>query len=85
MFADGSQCKHVADKLAISEGTAKLHLHHIYSKLNLRLRVELVTVYAAARPRLTAPAPSCRGTLRSPDFRLPQSHKRATPRNGKVA
>ena len=29
-------------KLAISEGTAKLHLHHIYSKLNLRGRVELV-------------------------------------------
>jgi two-component system, NarL family, nitrate/nitrite response regulator NarL len=42
MFADGLQCKHVADKLAISEGTAKLHLHHIYSKLNLRGRVELV-------------------------------------------
>jgi two-component system nitrate/nitrite response regulator NarL len=42
MFADGLQCKHVADKLAISEGTAKLHLHHVYSKLNLRGRVELV-------------------------------------------
>ena len=42
MFADGMQSKHVADKLSISEGTAKLHLHHIYTKLNLRGRVELV-------------------------------------------
>ena len=42
MFADGMQSKHVADKLAISEGTAKLHLHHIYSKLNVRGRVALV-------------------------------------------
>ena len=42
MFADGMQSKHVADKLSISEGTAKLHLHHIYTKLTLRGRVELV-------------------------------------------
>lgn len=28
--------------IAISDGTAKLHLHHIYTKLNLRGRVELV-------------------------------------------
>lgn len=42
MVADGLPSKHVAGKLAISEGTAKLHLHHIYSKLNLRGRVALM-------------------------------------------
>jgi DNA-binding NarL/FixJ family response regulator len=33
MVADRSASKHVAGKLAISEGTAKLRLHNIYSKL----------------------------------------------------
>jgi two-component system, NarL family, nitrate/nitrite response regulator NarL len=42
MVADGLPSKHVADKLAITEGTTKLHLHHIYSKLNVRGRVALV-------------------------------------------
>lgn len=42
MVADGLPSKHVADRLAITEGTAKLHLHHIYSKLNVRGRVALV-------------------------------------------
>ena len=42
MVADGLPSKHVAGKLAITEGTAKLHLHHIYSKLNLRGRIALI-------------------------------------------
>jgi len=42
MVADGMPSKHVAGRLAITEGTAKLHLHHIYSKLNLRGRVALM-------------------------------------------
>lgn len=42
MVADGLPSKHVAGRLAITEGTAKLHLHHIYSKLNLRGRVALM-------------------------------------------
>lgn len=42
MVADGLPSKHVAGRLAITEGTAKLHLHHIYSKLNLRGRMALV-------------------------------------------
>jgi len=33
MVADGLPSKHIADKLAITEGTAKLHLHHVYLKL----------------------------------------------------
>jgi len=42
MIADGLPNKRVADRLAITEGTAKLHLHHVYSKLNLSGRVALV-------------------------------------------
>jgi two-component system, NarL family, nitrate/nitrite response regulator NarL len=42
MVAEGLPSKHVAGTLAITEGTAKLHLHHIYSKLNLRGRVALM-------------------------------------------
>lgn len=42
MVAEGLPSKHVAGRLAITEGTAKLHLHHIYSKLNLRGRIALM-------------------------------------------
>ena len=42
MVADGMPSKHVADKLSITEGTAKLHLHHVYLKLRLGGRVALV-------------------------------------------
>jgi len=42
MVADGLPNKRVADKLSITEGTAKLHLHHVYLKLNLDGRVALV-------------------------------------------
>jgi len=41
MVADGLHTKAVARKLSITEGTAKLHLHHIYEKLNLDGRVAL--------------------------------------------
>jgi DNA-binding NarL/FixJ family response regulator len=42
MITCGFSSKVVADKLAISEGTAKLHLHHVYEKLNLDGRVALI-------------------------------------------
>jgi DNA-binding NarL/FixJ family response regulator len=41
LVADGLHTKAVARKLSITEGTAKLHLHHIYEKLNLDGRVAL--------------------------------------------
>lgn len=41
MVADGWHSKAVARKLAISEGTAKVHLHHVYEKLHLDGRVAL--------------------------------------------
>jgi len=42
MIAGGLSSKVVAKELTISEGTAKLHLHHVYEKLNLDGRVALI-------------------------------------------
>jgi two-component system, NarL family, nitrate/nitrite response regulator NarL len=42
MIASGLHNKTIADRLSIGEGTAKLHLHHIYRKLNVDGRVGLV-------------------------------------------
>jgi len=49
MVADGLPSKQVAGRLAITEGTAKLHLHHVYSKLNLHGRTALMR-YAQCNP-----------------------------------
>jgi len=42
MVASGLPSKVVANELAISEGTAKLHLHHVYEKLKLDGRFALI-------------------------------------------
>jgi DNA-binding NarL/FixJ family response regulator len=42
MIASGLRNKAVADKLSISEGTVKIHLHNIYEKLGVDGRLELV-------------------------------------------
>ncbi len=42
MVTEGWPNKKIASKLAISEGTAKLHLHHIYQKLNCPGRMALL-------------------------------------------
>ena len=42
MIASGLSSKVVANELTISEGTAKLHLHHVYEKLGLDGRVALM-------------------------------------------
>ena len=41
MVTEGLPNKKIASKLAISEGTAKLHLHHIYQKLSCPGRMSL--------------------------------------------
>jgi DNA-binding NarL/FixJ family response regulator len=41
MVTEGWPNKKIASKLFISEGTAKLHLHHIYQKLNCPGRMSL--------------------------------------------
>src|SRR3569833_2610890 len=41
LIAQGLSNKAVAAKLAITEGTVKLHLHHVYEKLHLDGRMAL--------------------------------------------
>ena len=45
LVASGLHNKEIAEKLTISEGTVKIHLHHIYEKLHVDGRLEL-TLYA---------------------------------------
>lgn len=42
MVARGLRNKAIAERLAIQEGTVKAHLFHIYQKMGVRTRVELV-------------------------------------------
>lgn len=45
MVATGLRNKEIAEKLSITEGTVKIHLHTVYEKLHVGGRVEL-TLYA---------------------------------------
>jgi DNA-binding NarL/FixJ family response regulator len=45
MVATGLRNKQIAEKLSITEGTVKIHLHSIYQKVNVSGRVEL-SIYA---------------------------------------
>lgn len=42
MVASGLRNRAIAEKLGIGEGTVKVHVHHIYEKLDVNGRVELV-------------------------------------------
>jgi len=42
LTAKGNPNKVVAETLSITEGTVKLHLHHVYEKLELDGRMALV-------------------------------------------
>ena len=42
MVATGLRNKAIADSLSISEGTVKIHLHHIYEKLKIDGRLALI-------------------------------------------
>lgn len=42
MVAEGLRNRVIAQRLGISEGTVKLHLHHVYEKLGVTGRVELL-------------------------------------------
>ena len=48
MVALGLRNKEMSERLAISEGTVKIHLHNIYRKLKVENRVEL-TLYAQSK------------------------------------
>jgi DNA-binding NarL/FixJ family response regulator len=41
LVTEGLPNKKIASQLAISEGAAKLHLHHVYQKLNCSGRMSL--------------------------------------------
>jgi DNA-binding NarL/FixJ family response regulator len=45
LLAEGLSNREIGGKLAIQEGTVKIHLHHIYRKLGVGSRVDL-TLYA---------------------------------------
>ena len=45
MVGVGLRNKQIAEKLSITEGTVKIHLHSIYGKLGVSGRVELM-IYA---------------------------------------
>ncbi|PYQ99782.1 MAG: hypothetical protein DMF97_10725 [Acidobacteria bacterium] len=42
MVAHGLRNRAIAERLAISEGTVKIHLHNIYEKLGIDGRLELM-------------------------------------------
>jgi len=42
LAAEGLRNKEIADRLTITEGTVKIHLHNIYEKLDINRRAELV-------------------------------------------
>lgn len=48
MVARGLRNREMSQRLAISEGTVKIHLHNIYRKLKVENRVELI-LYAQAK------------------------------------
>jgi len=44
LIAEGLSNKDVAERLEISEGTVKLHVHHIYSKTGVSTRPDLIAL-----------------------------------------
>ncbi len=45
LIAQGLQNKHIADRLALSEHTVKLHVHHVIAKLGARNRTDAARRY----------------------------------------
>lgn len=48
MVARGLRNKEMSERMNISEGTVKIHMHHIYRKLKVESRVELI-LYAQSK------------------------------------
>lgn len=61
MAVGGESNKEIADKLTVSEGTVKAHLHHVYEKLGVKGRLELV-LYAHDTGLLSHSFPAGRET-----------------------
>lgn len=52
LIADGLPNKTIAGRLSISEGTVKIHLHHIYQKLGISNRAALAALAIVQRDQL---------------------------------
>jgi two-component system nitrate/nitrite response regulator NarL len=52
LIADGLSNKAIASRLTISEGTVKIHLHHIYQKLGISNRAALAALAIVQRDQL---------------------------------
>jgi DNA-binding NarL/FixJ family response regulator len=46
LVCDGLSSKAIAEKLGVTEGTVKCHLHAIYEELGVRSRIELIIALA---------------------------------------
>ena len=42
LVCDGLSNKEIAERLGITEGTIKIHLHSVYEQLGVRSRIELM-------------------------------------------
>jgi two-component system, NarL family, nitrate/nitrite response regulator NarL len=58
LVSHGLHNKQIARELHLSEGTVKMHLHHIYEKLHVRGRTELALSVAVRAEDGLAPAPA---------------------------
>ena len=54
LVCDGLSNRDIAEKLGVTEGTIKIHLHAIYEKLGVLSRIELM-IALADRRRLKLP------------------------------
>ncbi|WP_287309881.1 helix-turn-helix transcriptional regulator [Mesorhizobium sp.] len=52
LVARGLRNKSIATQLHVSEGTVKMHLHHVYEKLHLGSRAELAWALGEAADHL---------------------------------
>jgi two-component system, NarL family, nitrate/nitrite response regulator NarL len=52
LISRGLRNKEIARELHLSDGTVKMHLHHIYQKLDLRSRTQLALSLAEAQTRM---------------------------------
>ncbi len=72
LLLEGKNNKEIAAELFISDHTAKNHIHHIYQKLGIGNRVQLIQCFRSA---LEEPGPAASrggaGHLRSPKFAAP--------------
>jgi DNA-binding NarL/FixJ family response regulator len=52
LIVDGLAVKQVANRLMLSEGTVKLHLHAVFQKLGVSKRSDMVTMLSRIRDRI---------------------------------